>query len=192
MPWLASWLLSTLLLMSCEGCDTPATQAPHTRGPEAARPGEQSVAEAVLAEGLPEGTPELETGVAETSLLPFAGSVDDGDRHASTVMISESGELAAEPRCSGVLVGPQPGPATAWRDELQDLPGGGPPPSRVPDHLRGAGLCLIQPGRSGCHPPGEAHRGSAAHSLVGGHGGPGWGTPRHGRVCSCWAPGHRW
>jgi hypothetical protein len=60
-----------------------------------------------MAEGLPEHAAELETGIAETSLLPFVGSVDDRNRHASTVMLSASGEPAAEPLCSGVLIGPR-------------------------------------------------------------------------------------
>jgi hypothetical protein len=53
--------------------------------------------------GLPEN---FELGIADRSLLEFAGEMDVKNRYASTLMIAFSDQMA-EPRCSGVLIGPR-------------------------------------------------------------------------------------
>jgi hypothetical protein len=56
----------------------------------------------------PTSTPlpeNFELGVADLSLLEFAGEMDSRNRYASTVMVSFN-DAMEEPQCSGTLVGP--------------------------------------------------------------------------------------
>jgi hypothetical protein len=94
---LALVLLCATSWVGCKGCSEEATSNEGVRGLQA-----ENAAMEPAGSSLPEG---FELGIADRSLLEFAGEMDLRNRYASTVMVAFT-DAMDEPQCSGTLVGP--------------------------------------------------------------------------------------